>query len=1006
MGAVLGLLACVSCSTKQNTAQSRRWHAFNARFNTYFNGHEAFKEGVKAQEEGHRDDYTELLPVFVVSREATAKVGAANFDRTIEKCEKAISLHSIKKRPKLSAGKTRSAKTKAYLSRKEFNPFLKHAWLLMGQAQFRQGKFFEAASTFAYITRFYAAEPEVAAEARAWLARCYAEENWFYDAEDALRRLGRDSISRRLRQHCDATQADLAVRRGQMDEAVVYVERAARTAQGKSQKARLYYLLAQIQLRRGENTLADKALRKCLKQAPPYELAFNARILQTEALAGSLSRKKMIARLRRMARSTNNKDYLDQIYYAMGNIYLESGDTARAIGAYETGREKSVRSGTEKGVLLLRLGSLYFEKRKFGHAQQCYSEALGLIGKEREDYETVKLRSKVLDELAPLTEEIYLQDSLQVLARLPEAERNAAIDRVIEALRKKEEEERRAKADSAAAARQEEAEETAGSRRPEAGTNTAQTAGQQGEWYFYNPTIVAQGKTTFRQQWGKRKNEDDWRRTNKTVVAAESDEYDYEAEDSLQAVQDSIEAADRDSGRTENEAKTDEAADPHNRAYYLAQIPFTEEQKEASDAIIQQSLYEAGLIEKDKLEDFPLAAETLERIVRQYGGFERMDDVYYNLFLLYRRWPKPAEAEHYRRLMAERYPDLPATRRINDPEFEYLAREGVRIEDSLYTATYEAYRQHDIATVARNAALSAEKFADGLNRPKFIFVDILSRIGTTPAKELAEELRELARTWPKSDVAELAGMIVKGLDEGRTFGSGGLSLGSLWERRAAADAASADSTAAGRGFSDRSDVPFVCLIAWPTDSLDDDRLLYDLAHFNFTTFMMRGFDIAKQRDATLTQFVVSGFHNFAEAHAYAQRLFADRKIAEALQQTRLFLISEDNLKLIGTAFSFNDYQNFYDHTFVPMDINPELPLDYEPETPETRYEDTAPRPELGKKPEEKPATAAPGEDSGNDAPDDGETYEEDADDLPADPDEGEVYEDDSDEDDDGEWFPE
>ena len=1002
MGAVLGLLACVSCSTKQNTAQSRRWHAFNARFNTYFNGHEAFKEGVKAQEEGHRDDYTELLPVFVVSREATAKVGAANFDRTIEKCEKAISLHSIKKRPKLSAGKTRSAKTKAYLSRKEFNPFLKHAWLLMGQAQFRQGKFFEAASTFAYITRFYAAEPAVVAEARAWLARCYAEEDWYYDAEDALRRLGRDSLGRALQRHRDATLADLAVRRGQWDEAAVYVERTARTAKGKGRKARLYYLLAQIHLRRGENTQADKALRRCLRQAPPYELAFNARILQTEALAGSLSRKKMIARLRRMARSANNKDYLDQVYYAMGNIYLESGDTARAIGAYETGREKSVRNGTEKGVLLLRLGELYFEKRRFGHAQKCYSEAIGLIAKERADYDVVKLRSKVLDELAPLTEEIYLQDSLQVLARLPEAERNAAIDRVIEALRKREEAERRARADSAAAARQEEAESSAAPNRPSPAAGAAQTTGG-GEWYFYNPTVVAQGKATFRQQWGKRKNEDDWRRANKTVVVMESDEYDYEAQDSLLAAADeAAEAAD--SASTAEEKAVEPVDDPHQRAYYMAQIPFTAEQKAASDAIIRQSLYEAGLIEKDKLEDLPLAAETLERIVRQYADFERMDDVYYQLFLLYRRWPKPQEAEHYRRLMAEHYPDLPATRRINDPEFERLAREGVRIEDSLYTATYEAYRLHDAATVARNAARSADKFPDGLNRPKFVFVDILSRIGTTPAKELAEELRELVRTWPKSDVAEPAGMIVKGLDEGRTLGSGGLSMDGLWERRASASAA--DSAAIAEGFSEQRDVPFVCLMVWPADSLDDDRLLYDLAHFNFTTFRLRGFDITKQRDAARTQFAVGGFRNFDEAHTYAQRLFADERIAALLRSARLFLISEANLALLGTTFSYNDYQNFYDRTFVPMDINPELPLDYEPEAPETRYEDTTPRPELEKKPAEKPATAVPQPAPEDEDADDGETYEEDADDLPADPDEGDVYEDEEETDDDGEWFPE
>ena len=52
-------------------------------------------------------------------------------------------------------------------------------------------------------------------------------------------------------------------------------------------------------------------------------------------------------------------------------------------------------------------------------------------------------RSKVLDELVPHTEAVHLQDSLQALVAMPEAERNEAIDRVIEALKKKEKEERR-----------------------------------------------------------------------------------------------------------------------------------------------------------------------------------------------------------------------------------------------------------------------------------------------------------------------------------------------------------------------------------------------------------------------------------------------------------------------------------------------------------------------------------------------------------------------------------
>ena len=178
-------------------------------------------------------------------------------------------------------------------------------------------------------------------------------------------------------------------------------------------------------------------------------MEFNARIAQTEVMASSDGRK-MISRLKRMAISDNNQEYLDQVYYALGNIYMIQRDTLQAISAYEKGNKKSVRNGVEKGVLLLTLGNLYWEMKKFSDAHRCYGEAIGLLDRDRSDYEELSYRSKVLDELVPHTEAIHLQDSLLALSEMPEAERLEAIDRVIEALKQKEKEEREAQLDAEA----------------------------------------------------------------------------------------------------------------------------------------------------------------------------------------------------------------------------------------------------------------------------------------------------------------------------------------------------------------------------------------------------------------------------------------------------------------------------------------------------------------------------------------------------------------------------
>ena len=463
----------------------------------------------------------------------------------------------------------------------------------------------------------------------------------------------------------------------------------------------------------------------------------------------------------------------------------------------------------------------------------------------------------------------------------------------------------------------------------QASTKDAQT------WYFYNPMTVMQGKQDFQKRWGKRTNEDNWRRSNRTVVSMDSEEgYDYAADDSLQAVSDSLNQE-----SLAEEAADSLADDPHTREYYLKQIPFSEEARAASDEILKDALFNAGIIEKDDLEDLPLAAETLQRLTSRYAEFDRMAEAWYHLFLLYSRWPQPAKAEEARNHLAQYYPDHELTRLITAPDFEQNARFGKQIEDSLYAATYDAYRRRDMAEVERNFNRSTEQYPSGLNRPKFMFVYTLSRLGTVEPGQLVGELRDLLKQYPESDVSTMAGMIVKGLESGRQIGTGSFDLGSLWDHRTL----SADSLAAGQkgnaAFKAERNAPFLFVLAYPTDSMGDRQLLYEMAHFNFATFVVRGFDMEITTDGGLSQFRVSGFNSFDEAHAYARRVYESKELRPYLQKGRALLISRDNLSLLGVQFSINDYLQFYEQHFVPLTL-PDTTSPEQYENPiEQHYED-------------------------------------------------------------------
>ena len=903
-------MAVVGCSTEKNTPQSRWWHSFTARYNTYYNGTVAYIDGSLEKETGNKDNFTEMIPLYTVGNPQSRSLGEANFDRVIEKCQKAIRLHSIKRRPKWTKDRRKTAKDIEWLNRKEYNPFLWKAWLLMGRAQFMKGSFDEAASTFAYMSRLYATQPAIYGRARAWLAKCYIEQDWIYDAEDVMAKMSRDSIHWRARKEWDYTYADYYIHTGRYAEAIPYLRKVIRHEMRRKQKARLWYLMGQLEAAVGHEDKAYKAYKRVLRLSPPYELAFNARIAMTEVMAGRDSGK-MVKKLKRMARSDNNKEYLDQVYYAIGNIYLNRKDTLNAISAYEQGNAKSTRNGLEKGVLLLKLGDLYWEREDYGDARRCYGEAIGLLDKERKDYEQLSRRSEVLDELVPYTDAVHLQDSLQALAKMPEEERNAAIDRVIKALEEKEKAERDAKAEAEA---QQYLAEQGG-----IGSNMAQNqpqtgmADKQGAWYFYNPTAVSQGKATFQKLWGRRENVDDWQRVNRTVVALDqpTGELTDEQRDSIAAVeamQDSIENA-MDSAHN----------DPHKREYYLKQIPFTPEQVAESNKIIADGLFHSGVIFKDKLDNLALSEKSLRRLADNYAGYENMDEAYYHLFLLYSRRRDKARANTYLDLLKRDFPESKWTVLLSDPDYEANARFGEHIEDSLYAATYDAFKADRFDEVAANTELSASRFPMGANRDKFIFIGGLGKLNAGDSDGCLADMQELISKYPDSEVGEMAGMIINGVKAGRPLYGGKFDISDIWERRTVV-LNDSDSVAA-RTFVAERNVPFSFLLVYQPDSVDGNRLLFELARFNFTNFIVRNFDIVTDEQGGFMRMKVSGFLSYDEALQYARQLHGNASVARLAAKARPVVISDANLELLGTQYSYNDYDKFYEQHFVPLKVS-------------------------------------------------------------------------------------
>ena len=940
MMCIVLLALLVSCSTKKNTSTTRAYHALTAHYNTLYNGQVAYLEGFEAQSKGHKDNFNEILPMYICTSKATANLGKSNFETAITKSEKAIKVHSIKKRPIIKGNSKRTEKEKAFLARREFNPYIYRAWFMMADAQFQKGEFFEAASTYNYILRLYSTQPDITSVAKAKLARCYVALDWPYDAEDLLNKMKRDTITRKGEKEVENTKAGYYVLTHQYQEAIPHLKNAIKTTRGKLPKARLNFLLAQLYHETGRDTMAYKTLSKVIRANPPYEVAFNARIMQTEVMHKGKFRQ-MIARLKRMARSDKNKDYLDKVYYAMGNIYLANEDTTHCIYAWEKGLEESKKNGPDKATLLLHLSQLYWEQENYIEAARTYKLCVGALDKEHQEYKETERRSKILNDLEPHLSTIKLQDSLQVLAQSPEEVYLAAIDRVIAELRRKEKEEAKKAAANGtlnpnamnngmmAAAATGMGKDAAAAQMNQMGMMGGQ---QQGDWYFYNPMAVRNGQQEFQRRWGTRPNENFWRISNKQSLLANMSEEEakkYEGMD--EAMADSLfgaatSAAEADSIASKEQARKDSLAnDPHHREFYLKQIPFTEEQMEASNQLLGNALYNAGIQEQEQLENFPLAEKTMIRFLNDFPEHEGTDNVFYHLFLLYGRLEDLEGAEEYKGYLLEDYPDAKLAFLLGNPNYEMIAREGKHVEDSIYAEAYAAYQTENYKKVEENYQFSTDNFPEGKNRARMMFVRAMSSLYDGQRDTFMVTLRDVIQKFPKEEVTELAQAIVKGLDEGRLLMDDRYDASSIWSRRTRSEAG--DSTAAEPVLKDDRYSNFNFVLAYPTGSLDENMLVFEMAHYNFTNFMARNFDIEIQADAGLTMMVIKGFLSYDEVHAYAQRLHADEHMRTRLEGIRTLLISDDNLKMIGKEFSFDDYKAFYDEHFAPLDVPEDLKID-------------------------------------------------------------------------------
>lgn len=893
------LLLVSSCSTQKNTWLSRKYNSTTARYNINFNGKESYEKGLRNLQNAYSENYTEIIPMYPISKHDIANAAASDMDRTIEKSRKAIKLRSIKKKPKRNLNKWNDPKYKAFYNQTEFNPMIKEAWLLLGQAEFHKGDFIGSIGTFNYIARHYAEDNDLVAQCQLWKARAYGELGWHYDAEQIIESVSKEELKYKTTGLLAAVSADVLLKQKRYKEAIPYLELALSREKDMYQKRRFTYLLAQLYHEVDDNKKSHEYYNSVIKKNPPYEMEFNARIAMAQL--GQESEKELLKNLRKMIKNPKNKDYLDQLYYTVGNIHLNNKDTISAIENFILSTEKSSRNGVDKAMTLITLADLYYQLQKYVESQPAYEEAAQILSVEYDDYQRVYSRSLTLSELVTEYKIVTLQDSLLHLSTLPESEQLAAANRAIEKL----------------IAEEKAAEEAALEAQFAYDDSPAlqQIAGARGDnkWYFYNQSTVNSGKSEFQRRWGRRALEDNWRRSNKSASLFDDNLLYSETAES------SSEENGVDSVDSENTEKTIDKKKPE---YYLQQIPKTQEQKDLANSQLATSLYKMAVIYKDKIEDYPMAIKTFEEFIQRFGHDERIKDAYFNIFQVFYKSGNTTEAERYRRKLLAEFEDSRYAKILATADFERQMKKMYAEQDSIYNKTYKAYSENDFNTVFKNKEFVEKNYPLSTLMPKFMFLNALS-IGKTQSPEQFESaLASLVEQYPNSDVSSMSKDILALIRQGLTAQQG-QTHGSLLSRRNEADQAlfGEEENAVLEFSTNKTGRHRLILItAAETDELN--KLLYQIASFNFSRFMIKDFDLEiHQLDKKETVLSIMGLESYEEVIWYKNMLFSDSTMHNLLDnmQAEEIAISEQNFKMLP-LFSLEEYRAFLPQILSAKDI--------------------------------------------------------------------------------------
>lgn len=921
---IAAIILLAGCA--KQTLVTKPYHNLTGRYNAYYNAQMRVMESFETLEKQYQDNYNKPLHLYPYIAVEDVNAVKQPLDEAITKCARNIKLHTI-------------------------GNWTDDSYHLMGKAEFLQKEYERAANTFKFVVDKYHPE-NVEKELQAlkkkkkkkkrrkkkrrkkrrkkksskkkktkktddeedqkpvrygikhrpvryksmlWLAKSYVELGNYDEAGYYLREMENNiSETHKLMPEVWAITAHAWIKQKEYAKAIEPLVKAIEGTRKKEIKNRYVYVLAQIYQMQSDNQLAMENYQKVLRLKPTYEMEFNARLNMAKNAASVTGKKRIDPELalKRMLRDSKNKEYKDQIYFALAEIKLKSGNKEEGILALQQSLQYSTNN-TQRVEGCLMLAGLFYEKDDFVRAYSYYDSTLQVMTKTDDRYTSTDINKRRLEGVATNMAIVEDKDSMKVVGAWGrvEQEKWAVLGLQMEENLANAQKaatpasggnfRTRTKGNTLSSIEAPFPQRTGGASAPGGTVRIMDNELQKSKFPLYNSALKKKGERDFEKRWNGRQWVDNWRRT--------------EAVDEI--IDEGTEIA---------------VAEPKTQAEidaYLKKkgVPMNDQEKVALDVALGEAIFKAAQHYREDLGRKDKALALVNRLVNDYPDNIYAVEALFLAYNIYSEENNVAKTTYYKNEITKKYPDSKIAKVLNDPAFANSEKAKYDAINKYYDDTYQMVRTGNAQEALTRVRAVPTKFGGNYEmKARFALLEAMCIGGIKGETDYIKALRVIVTSFPDTKEEKEAKSMIAILTGKKATGG------------------KVKSPNGNNDKSKKGGVPYaldmkqqhLILVVFDDPKVKVNPYRVPITSFNNKFYLSRRLSTSSIIvDNKFPSLIVRTFPNGEEAMKYVVNANSNKEFLADVKGYTVYAISKQNYGLAMSSLKFNEYKAFYKENY-------------------------------------------------------------------------------------------